>query len=104
MPQNRDKTGRFVKGMSGNPGGRPPRPKELQNYAKQAPKRLREIADANDTPVKVKADIEKWFYEAVYGKAAQAVEMTVDPKDIRALDLSQMSDEELAALADEADE
>ncbi len=104
MPQNRDKTGRFVKGQSGNPGGRPPRPKELQNYAKQAPKRLRDIADAKDTPVKVKADIEKWFYEAVYGKATQAVEFEGGPIEVRSLDLSKLSDEELVRLIDQADE
>jgi len=104
MPQNRDKAGRFVKGQSGNPGGRPPRPKELQNYAKQAPKRLRAIADDENTPVKVKADIEKWFYEAVYGKPTQAVELESGPIEVRALDLSKLTDEELAALADEADE
>lgn len=74
-PQNRDKSGRFVKGQSGNPGGRPPRPVKLQQYAKEAPERLRAIADAPGTPVKVKADIEKWFFEAVYGKATQAVDL-----------------------------
>lgn len=93
-----------MKGQSGNPGGRPPRPKELQDYAQQAPKRLRGIADDPDTPVKVKADIEKWFYEAVYGKATQAVELESGPIEVRALDLSKLSDEELIRLADKADE
>ena len=74
-PQNRDKTGRFTKGQSGNPGGRPKKPVELEQYAKDAPKKLRAIADDPDTPVKIKADIEKFFFEAVYGKAPQALDI-----------------------------
>lgn len=74
-PQNRDKTGKFVKGVSGNPGGRPKKPIEIEKYAKEAPAKLRAIADDPDTPVKIRADIEKFFYEAVYGKAPQAIDL-----------------------------
>jgi hypothetical protein len=74
-PQNRTETGRFKKGVSGNPGGRPKKPVELELYAKDAPKKLRAIADDPDTPVKIKADIEKFFFEAVYGKAPQALDI-----------------------------
>lgn len=74
-PANRDKAGRFVKGMSGNPNGRPKKPPELEKYAKDAPAKLRAIADDPDTPLKLKADIEKFFYEAVYGKAPQALDI-----------------------------
>ena len=77
-PANRDKAGRFVKGQSGNPNGRPKKPVELELYAKDAPKNLRAIADDPATPVKIKADIEKFFFEAVYGKAAQAVDLNGD--------------------------
>lgn len=73
-PQNRDKAGRFVKGQSGNPGGRPSLPAELKEYAREAPMRLRQIADETDSP-KLKADIEKWFAEMYYGKAGQRVEV-----------------------------
>lgn len=73
MPANRTKSGQFAKGHSGNPKGRPALPPELKEYAKQAPDRLREIADREDTPVKVKADIEKWFAEMYYGKSSQQV-------------------------------
>ena len=76
MPANRTKTGQFKKGQSGNPKGRPALPEELKEYAKQSPKRLREIADDKNTPVKVRADIEKWFAEMYYGKSSQQV--TVD--------------------------
>lgn len=74
-PANRDKAGRFVKGQSGNPLGRPKKPPELEKYAKDAPQKLRAIADDPDTPVKIKADIEKFFYEAVYGKAPQSIDL-----------------------------
>ena len=74
-PQNRDKAGRFQKGVSGNPGGRPKKPVEIEEYAKNAPAKLRAIADDPDTPVKIRADIEKFFYEAVYGKAPQAIDL-----------------------------
>lgn len=74
-PANRDKLGRFVKGQSGNPTGRPKKPPELEKYAKDAPAKLRAIADDPDTPVKIRADIEKFFFEAVYGKAPQAIDL-----------------------------
>lgn len=74
-PTNRDKAGRFVKGKSGNPNGRPKKPVEIEQYAKEAPARLRAIADDPATPVKVRADIERFFYEAQYGKAPQAIDL-----------------------------
>lgn len=74
-PAIRDKAGRFVKGQSGNPEGRRKKPVELELYAKDAPKKLRAIADDPATPVKIKADIEKFFFEAVYGKAPQAIDL-----------------------------
>lgn len=76
MPANRDKQGRFVKGKSGNPKGRPSLPKEIKKYAEEAPNRLRAIADDEKTPVRLRAEIEKWFAEMYYGKSAQQV--TVD--------------------------
>lgn len=74
-PENRTESGKFKKGFSGNPGGRPKKPVELEQYAKDAPAKLRAIADDPATPVKIKADIEKFFYEAVYGKAPQALDI-----------------------------
>ena len=74
-PAGRDKAGRFVKGQSGNPRGRAPLPPDFKDYAAQAPARLREICDDPATPVKVKADIEKWFAEMWYGKSPQALDL-----------------------------
>lgn len=74
-PENRTESGKFKKGFSGNPGGRPKKPVELELYAKEAPAKLRAIADDPATPVKIKADIEKFFFEAVYGKAPQAIDV-----------------------------
>lgn len=74
-PAGRDKAGRFVKGQSGNPRGRAPLPPEFKDYAKEAPARLREIADDPTTPVKIRTDIERWFAEMWYGKAPQAVDV-----------------------------
>ena len=76
QPQNRnnngrDDKGRFVSGSCGNPGGRPKIPDEIKEYGKQAPERLRAIADDPKTPVKIRADIEKWFAEMTFGKATQ---------------------------------
>lgn len=74
-PANRSKSGRFVKGQSGNPSGRPKIPDEFKEFGKQAPERLRAIADDPATPVKVRADIEKWFAEMTYGKPSQQVDL-----------------------------
>lgn len=71
----RDEKGRFVKGNCANPRGRAKLPPNFKNFASQAPERLRAIADDPDTPVKVKADIERWFAEMWYGKAPQAVDL-----------------------------
>ena len=79
-PANREDTGRnskgqFQKGVSGNPNGRPPVSNEIKQYGKDAPKRLRAIAEDPKCPLKLRADIEKWFAEMTYGKATQQVDM-----------------------------
>lgn len=67
--------GRFLPGNNANPRGRPSLPPEFKDFAKEAPGRLREIADDPATPVKVKADIERWFAEMWYGKSPQALDI-----------------------------
>ena len=75
MPAIRDKQGRFVKGESGNLSGRPGIPPEIKKYGKEAPERLRAIADDLFTPLRVKAEIEKWFAEMAFGKPRQQVDV-----------------------------
>ena len=73
--ENRTASGRFVKGQSGNPGGRPPKPKVIETYAKEAPEKLYAIANDPGTPKKLQKEIWQFFYEAQYGKAKQAVDV-----------------------------
>lgn len=75
MPGNRDKQGRFLKGNSGNPAGRPGIPAEMRRIAKTAPGKIQEIIDDPDTPVRLRADLLKWCYEIVNGKPRQQVDM-----------------------------
>lgn len=43
---------------------------ELQAYAMEAPARLRAMAEDPETPVKLKLEIERFFFELAYGKGA----------------------------------
>lgn len=72
---DRDAKGRFTKGNNANPRGRAKLPPKFKDYAAQAPDKLRAIADDPQTPVKIRADIEKWFAEMWYGKAPQALDL-----------------------------
>lgn len=72
---NRDSKGRFVAGNKANPRGRAPLPPDFRRYAEKAPEELWAIANAEDTPVKVRADILKWMSEMWYGKAPQALDL-----------------------------
>ena len=74
-PANRDTSGRFVKGQSGNPSGRPKKPEIIEKYAKKAPEKLYAIATDPETPKKLQKEIWQFFYEAQYGKAKQAVDV-----------------------------
>lgn len=85
MSENREETGekrknngQFKPGQSGNPGGRPKKPKDIEEYANMAPGKLLAIANDPYTPKKLQKEIWQFFYEAQYGKAKQAVDMEVE--------------------------
>lgn len=78
MPANRDKQGRFIKGQSGNPNGRPGIPSQVRELAEKAPDRIEEMLNSPATPAKVRAQLLMWCYEVVYGKPRQSVDMEAD--------------------------
>ena len=80
MAAKRNAKGQFEKGTSGNPNGRPGIPSVLKEYARTSPERLKKIAQDENTPLKLKVDIEKWMFEIVYGKAPQQVDMNAEVK------------------------
>ena len=79
MPENKNKTGRnnkgqFNKGVSGNPGGRPKKPAELEKHGVKAFKRIVEIAEDCEND-KLRFEANKWLCEMAYGKPTQATEI-----------------------------
>lgn len=78
-PENRRENRRkanatsFKPGQSGNPGGRPKKPKELKEMADVSLPRLWEIAEDPHTKNPDRAAIYKWIYEQAYGKATQRI-------------------------------
>ena len=79
MPENKDKTGRndkgqFQKGVSGNPGGRPKKPADLEKHGVAAFKRIADIAkdSANE---KIRFEANKWLCEMAFGKPTQSTEI-----------------------------
>ena len=57
---------------------------ELRRYGAESAQRLREIADDPETPLKLRAEIERFFFDAVYGrKAADGEEKPTRPAVIR---------------------
>lgn len=67
----RDSRGRFIREPE-EAAARLWAPPELRQYGRESAARLRAIADDPDTPAKLKADIERFFFEAVYGKTPLA--------------------------------
>lgn len=70
----RDKKGKFAKGVSGNPHGRPKKPPELRELADKSLAEIQHIIETTDNE-RVKADLCKWLYEMQYGKAMQRQEV-----------------------------
>jgi len=66
--RQRDERGRFVKTANGGDAAQ-----RLMTYTLEAPDRLRAIAEDPETPVKLKLEIEQFFFELAYGKGGLAM-------------------------------
>lgn len=80
MPEKRERTGdgRWAKGKSGNPGGRPKKPELLKTAGPQALETLVKMMNDEKIQDKLRADICKWIAEMEYGKPKQAVDMDAE--------------------------
>jgi len=74
----RNASGRYLKGCSGNPGGKPKRDIRIKDFGKQSIDELYKIASDEESPEKLRADIWKWFAEMYYGKPSQAVDLDAE--------------------------
>lgn len=68
----RNANGTFAPGNKGGTG-RPKKPIELDRLARESLTELETIAKNPNTPVKVRSDIWRFFYEQKHGKAPQAI-------------------------------
>lgn len=90
-PENRQKTGQFKKGASGNPGGRPKMTDaerdalaEIRTLAASVPEKLRAMLNSSKTPPAVKVKICEIILDRTYGKPDSKVVVTAP--DYSALD------------------
>lgn len=79
---NRDKRGRFTKGKSGNPHGRPKIPTDVRTMLKEATvpatKLLIETIGNKDVQMSIRIDAAKEILNRVYGKPTQPLDADVD--------------------------
>lgn len=89
VPPAKAVTGRFQKGVSGNPGGRPVMPSEvreaLEGASERAVRRLVELVDCGDPRVALMAS--NAILDRLYGKPAQTVDAKVQTTDVGAMHL-----------------
>ena len=73
--QNRGSDGRFVKGVSGNPGGRPRKSDRLLEMGYYAEEKMFEMMQNPKTPRGQRIDLYKYVHDKAFGKATQAVDV-----------------------------
>lgn len=79
LPPSRDDKGRFPKGVSGNPVGRPAMPPEvrkaLEAGSQRAAERLVELVESDDPRVAAMAS--QAILDRLYGKPAQQIDASI---------------------------
>lgn len=82
MPGNRDKTGKFAKGTSGNPKGRPKVPDEVRRLFREAtPDAARFLIETmrdENVRFETRVDCANKIIERVYGKPNQPIDADID--------------------------
>jgi len=83
--QRKQHNGRFQKGQSGNPGGRPKMPREMKDaIQKRTPELMRALFElaAQNGDLRVKAVAIKELLDRGWGKSAQIVNAKIEGVDI----------------------
>lgn len=78
--QSRGSDGRFVKGVSGNPGGRPKKSARLLEMGEYAEEKMFEMMQNPKTPRGIRVDLYKYVHDKAFGRATQAVDMEAKGK------------------------
>ena len=81
MPAKRTETGRFAKGSSGNPSGRPKIDAEIKEMLRGAtPKAVQlliQTVDDQEAPLKLRLDAAGTILDRVYGKPTQPIDADI---------------------------
>jgi len=84
IPDNRDKTGKFQPGKTGNPGGRPSLPEEFKLLARSASipalKTCIEIVNNPKCKPNERVKAAEIVLDRAWGKPIQGVDLSFDPK------------------------
>ena len=110
MPENRAKTGRFVSGKSGNPGGRPKIPDDVKEAIRAAcPGAVQYLVEVYRDPKEKTAyrlEAAKTILDRAYGKPAQSQDISFDVNNtadvltqIRRVAMEQMNDRQRDSTA-----
>lgn len=82
MQANRDKAGHFLKGVSGNPNGRPKIPDDVKRMLKEASldatKLLIDTIADESANISYRLDAAKEVLNRVYGKSTQPIDGEID--------------------------